>query len=247
MNDQLLSIVARHDSLPCSQGSRQRSAADWLPWLPPPQFYSPETALFVQRSSPLEAYFIEEGCIKLVRASGVRRQILGLRYPGWFVGIASVILNIPHSTTAVTATRCRLQRAPAEFLAHLVRTNSDLSWKLHQMLSGEVLGQDDRLAQLTRLSARQRLERLLYQFVDATHASQITTIRRNAEVWLQLPLKHSDLADLIAVTPPHLSRLFKQLRADGIIRLQKGWVIISDHRRLRDDRREPASRPWEGP
>jgi len=46
------------------------------------------------------------------------------------------------------------------------------------------------------------------------------------------PLKHWEIAQLISVTPQHLSRLLKRLEEEGIIRRNKGWLIISDYQRL---------------
>jgi CRP-like cAMP-binding protein len=49
---------------------------------------------------------------------------------------------------------------------------------------------------------------------------------------LQSPLKHLEIAQLIAVTSEHLSRLLNQLEQDGLRRRRKGWVIIQDPRKL---------------
>jgi DNA-binding HxlR family transcriptional regulator len=45
-------------------------------------------------------------------------------------------------------------------------------------------------------------------------------------------LKHLEIAQLIAVTSEHLSRLLNQLEQDGLLRRRKGWVIIQDPRKL---------------
>jgi CRP-like cAMP-binding protein len=53
------------------------------------------------------------------------------------------------------------------------------------------------------------------------------------KIQLQLPLKHWELAELIAVTPEHLSRLLKKMQLEGIVQRDKGWIRIPDVRRLR--------------
>jgi CRP-like cAMP-binding protein len=45
---------------------------------------------------------------------------------------------------------------------------------------------------------------------------------------LQIPLKLKELAQLIAITPEHLSRLLRELEQQGVISRNKGWLIMTD-------------------
>jgi CRP-like cAMP-binding protein len=47
-----------------------------------------------------------------------------------------------------------------------------------------------------------------------------------------VPLKHWEVAQLIAVTPAYLSRLFNQLELEGVIRRDRKAFAIPDLRRL---------------
>ena len=83
---------------------------------------------------------------------------------------------------------------------------------------------DDLMAQIGvgRLLARRRLERLLY-----TLAPACGTIARSG-LRLSLPVRHFEIADAIMVSPQYLSQLLKGLESDGLIRRQRGWLILSD-------------------
>ena len=41
-------------------------------------------------------------------------------------------------------------------------------------------------------------------------------------------MKQVEIAELIAVTPEHLSVVLKRMEQQGIIRREKGWLIIPD-------------------
>jgi CRP-like cAMP-binding protein len=41
-------------------------------------------------------------------------------------------------------------------------------------------------------------------------------------------IKLKELAQLIAITPEHLSRLLKELEQQGILKQDNGWVILTD-------------------
>lgn len=204
---------------------------EWIEFsdIAPPQIYPDTTELFCQDSPAREVYIINRGLVKLMRLEQEGHGlIVGLRFPGWILGSAAVIMSRPHPITAVTLTKCQLCRVPSETFLHLLRTDSQLSWHLLQMLSREVVEQSARVAQLGCLTASYRFKQLLWQLITALGLHQAhTTIR------LQLPLKHREIADLIAVTPEHLSRILKKMQDNGIISQHKGWMVILDPDKIR--------------
>jgi CRP-like cAMP-binding protein len=204
---------------------------EWIEFndIAPPQIYPDATELFCQDSPAREVYIIKRGLVKLMRLEQEGHGlIVGLRFPGWILGSAAVIMSSPHPITAVTLTKCQLCRVPSETFLRLLRTDSQVSWHLLQMLSREVVEQNARVAQLGCLTARYRLEQLLWQLIMALGLHQThDTIR------LQLPLKHREIAELIAVTPEHLSRILKQMQDQRIITQHKGWMVILDPDKIR--------------
>jgi CRP-like cAMP-binding protein len=84
-----------------------------------------------------------------------------------------------------------------------------------------------RIGQLNCLSARHRLEQLLWDF-----ASALTLDNTKQEVRIEIPLKHLEMAQLIGVSPEHLCRMLKQLEEVNIINRKKGWVILNDTEKL---------------
>ena len=206
-------------------------ADSWLPLLPAALSYPVGTVLMQQGGEPGDVFYVEEGLAKLVRTgSDGREQILGLRGPGWFLGAALVLVLTAHPASAVAVTPCRLSRLTRQAFLDLMMKHEALSWHVHQMHSREVLSQFQQMADLGTATSRQRLERILRRLTGAVPPS-----RNDDEVRLSLPLKRWELASLIAITPEHLSRLLRQLRDDGLIRIHNGYIVIPDVRRLAAD------------
>lgn len=229
--------MALHTHGASSNGNRTFDAGSecglesWLSLLPAGQLYPVGTVLVRQGCEPGDIFFIEEGLTKLVRIDGNgREQILGLRGPGWILGAAFVLVGRSHPASVVAVTACTLRRLSREAFLEMIAEQPDLSWHVHQLHSREVLSQFHHMADLGVKTARQRLERVLRRLVAVTNPGD-----DDKEVRLLSPLKRWELASLIAVTPEHLSRLLKQLRNDGVIRVQKGWIVIPDMRRLAAD------------
>jgi CRP-like cAMP-binding protein len=121
-----------------------------------------------------------------------------------------------------------LRRLPAASFRHLVKTQPALSWQLHEALSIELNDQTVRLAQLGCYSSRRRLVYVLWGLISAQQ--QVHGDHR--EVRVRLLLKHYEIAGLIAVSPEHLSRLLKQLQREGVVRHDKGWLVVPDPHKL---------------
>ena len=211
-------------------GVRADQADSWLPLLPAALSYPVGTVLMQQGGEPGDVFYVEEGLAKLVRTgSDGRDQILGLRGAGWFLGAALVLVLRAHPASAVAVTPCRLRRLTRQAFLDLMAKHEALSWHVHQMHSREVLSQFQQMADLGTATSRQRLERILRRLTGGAPS------RNDDEVRLSLPLKRWELASLIAITPEHLSRLLRQLRDDGLIRINKGYIVIPDVRRLAAD------------
>ena len=203
----------------------------WLSLMPAAQLYPAGTVLVQQGANPADVFFLEDGLAKLVRnvANG-REQILGLRGRGWFLGVAFTMIGQSHPASAVAMTSCKVRRLSPDAFFELLRDCPALSWHVHYMHSREVLSQFHHMSDLGAANARQRLERLLRRLAATTACAGA-----KGELKLALPLKRWELASLIAIRPEHLSRLVKQLCDDGVIRVQKGWIVIPDVERLASD------------
>jgi len=184
--------------------------------------------LFLQGNPPREVFHIERGLVKLMRLSaGGQELAVGLQSQGCLLGAASAIVKEPYPFTAITITSCALSRIPADLFLQLARTDEQFCWYLHEVHSREVHQQASQLAALKYLSARQRFERLLLQFL-----SSIPPHEKQTSMKVRLPLKHWEIAQLIGVRPEHLSRILQQVKREGVLREEDGCMIVSDVRKL---------------
>lgn len=189
--------------------------------------YPPGCELFRQDSPAQFVYFSETGLVKLMRSEDNGHElILSLKFSGSLLGAAAAIHDKPHPFSAMTVTSSKLARLSAQAFLDLVASDPHLASGLHEMLSAEILEQTARISQIACLSARHRLEQLLWQL-----ACDQSVSNGNPAVKFQLPLRYWEVAQLLAVTPTYLSRLLTTLEQEEVISRRKGWIVI----------REPAS------
>jgi CRP-like cAMP-binding protein len=200
----------------------------------PPRQFPVGTELFRQGFPAEEVLLLDEGVVKLIRLEDDGRQlIVGLHSAGSILGAAPVVANRCHPATAKTVTPCTVRHIPAFAFRQLLKSDPATSWHVHEMLSREVCEQAARLSELACCPSRQRLESALRALVPSERADA-------KEVKLQTPLKHREIAEMIAVTPEQLSRLLKEMEEDGLLRREKGWLILRD---IRIWGRPAATRP----
>jgi CRP-like cAMP-binding protein len=196
--------------------------------LAPAQQYPSGIELFKQGSPPRDVYLIEDGLAKLTYVEQNAREFLvGLRTSGWTVGAASVILNRTYAFSATTISACRLRRVSADAFLNLLNTNHEFVRYFHQVQSHELYDQVMQLARLKCLSARDKLEQLLSQLIPV-----LAPRAEENRVRVKLPLKHREVAELIGVTPEHLSRVLREMQNEGLVCREKGWINILDVRQL---------------
>jgi CRP/FNR family transcriptional regulator len=179
--------------------------------------------LFQQDCIVQEVFLIESGVAKLIRSEDNGHElILGLRFPGALLGSAAAVCHSSHPGSAVTITDCRLTRIRKEVFVDLVASNAVVSLYLNEMLSREVLDQAIQVSQLAGVSARRRLEQLLWYFVPRQGTKEVPIVQR-----FQLPVRSWEAAQLLAVTPAYFSRLVGELESEGVLTRRKGWITIA--------------------
>jgi CRP-like cAMP-binding protein len=221
-------MIIPHDKSDVAFESLNKAIKSLIDGVTPTHVYPPTIELYHQGSQADEVYFIHRGLVKLVRVEGEGHElIIDLRSPGWLVGTASVITRQQHPVTATTLSESLIQRIPADVFNRLLSTNPQFSLYMHQMHSHEAIDHITHMARISCLPAQDRLADLLWELA---HALELTTA--TGEVLLRLPLKHWELAQLIAVTPEYLSRLLKRMQQDGIVSQKKGFMVIPDVKKL---------------
>src|SRR5688572_5587345 len=92
-----------------------------------------ETELFAQGSAPCDVYLIHEGIVKVLWADAHGHEvIIGLRSPGRLLGSSPAIVGQAHPVTAVTLTRCVLERIGVLQFTELLTANTEFSLRVHR-------------------------------------------------------------------------------------------------------------------
>jgi CRP-like cAMP-binding protein len=175
-------------------------AFDHLKDLPNAQPIESGHELIQQGSTEDCVYLLRSGLVKLMCTTPDGREMtLGLRSSGWCAGATSVLTQRPSVYTVTAITPCSVScLTAAEFSAKLMQNTRLLRYFLNS-LCNESMSQSVCQAQMMGSSAEGRLNHFLQErMVEHSRLKTLDTLPM---------LKQMELAQLLSITPEHLSRL----------------------------------------
>jgi CRP-like cAMP-binding protein len=198
----------------------------------PAQLYPPNTEIYHQDSPANAVYLIERGVVKLtwVEPEG-HEVIVGLRHRHWLLGAPAVLLERRFAFTVTTLIPCSLRCISSKGFLNLMNGDAEFCRQLLRRFSEEIYCHGMSVAVLGCMPARDRLTRFLCELVQEQWNAN-GQLEPQRPMRLQIPLKFKELAQLIAITSEHLSRLLRELEQQDIIRRDKGWLILTDPSKL---------------
>ena len=156
------------------------------------------------------------GVVKLVctKRDG-RQQIVGLQFPGDFVGRPFGNLGQLQVETATDVSLCCFSREPFE---SLLQKRPELEHALLQRTYDELEAARQWMFTLGHLSARAKVAAFIQLVVERVHESTgITSICPDAETKYDLPLSRTEIAEFLGLTLETVSREIGRLRSESVI------------------------------
>ena len=170
-------------------------------------------ALFHQGDPATQVFNLTAGTLRLTKLlPDGRRQVLGFRFAGDFIGIGQ---GDAQSFTAEALSQATLCRFSASRFEEFCAAHPALERALYRKAARELDAAQQQLLLLGRMSAAERLASF---FLDLAR-------RQNGENggpphFVDLPMSRADIADYLGLTKETISRLLAQFRAQRLLRLE---------------------------
>jgi CRP-like cAMP-binding protein len=178
----------------------------------------------ISEGRPYETMFVlrEGSAIRYRLLRDGRRQILNILLPGDFVGFPGCFFESAlYAITAITdASVC-----PVTFTAliglfeHRPRLAATIFWSF----ACEAAIYAEHLIDIGRRSALERVAHFLLELL-----TRLRIVGLADESSYRMPLTQELIADALGLSLPHVNRTLRQLRNDGLVRLEDQRVVIND-------------------
>ncbi|MEC9489838.1 MAG: Crp/Fnr family transcriptional regulator [Halanaerobiales bacterium] len=166
-------------------------------------------------------YIIESGLVKLYRSSeDGNKYILRLLKEGDFFGELVLFKEEQLSSSAEAVGDCTICMLPKNELEKLIKSSSELSYKLLSAITSRLNKTENKLQSLALEDAKEKTMRLLLELAKESG------IKKESGILINLPLSRDGLANLIGTTQETLSRKLSELQQEGIISIQGQKKIL---------------------
>jgi CRP-like cAMP-binding protein len=183
--------------------------------------------IFYEGTPATHVYAIRSGMAKLYRTGSTGRDmVFRLVRSGEPMGHVSVLRGETYATTAQAVQPTGACVLPRRVFLDVLARSPRQAFRFLTMMASELLDREERLAVQSHQNAQQRAAGLILRLAESAP-------RVDGALKVDLPLKRSELADMISTTPETLSRILRILEREGLIRQRRTAIHILDEDRLR--------------
>ena len=157
-----------------------------------------------------------------------RRQILDFLLPGSFIGLHVLWFKaMPHSVQSLTpVSLCIFDK---QKFRDLLRRKPEYEWELLRYSASCQALSDERLSDLGRRTAKERIARLALVLHDQLADRGMV----NGDSF-PFHLRQEHIADALGLTKVHISRTLQNLRHEGLLEIDRQTATILDFRGLKE-------------
>lgn len=176
--------------------------------------------VIIWEGEPCQAtYFVVHGLVRTRRMSpNGREQVLAYLGPGECVNLVAALDGKPSPVTVDAVIPTTLYYISCSDCRQILKEHGELAHTVLQYLAGEVRRLSDLVESLALYTVRSRLARFLLQYADE---------KTSPRQWTQ-----EAIAMHIGTVREMVGRTLRDFVAEGLIRRQRGRIVITDRTRL---------------
>ena len=165
------------------------------------------------------------GCRYKILPEG-NRQILAIMMPGDFCDMHTSVLNEMDHTIA-TVTPSLVATIPRPRMQELIDRRPAIT---HAFWLMQLVDLGVARSWIASMGRRGSVERVAHLMCELYFRAAVAGVVADGEC--SMPLSQILIADALGLTPVHVNRVLRQLKAAGVMHLARGTLIISDISRL---------------
>lgn len=215
--DRFLRRVAKHHDMSDDERDYLRAL------LGPAQTISAGDTLLVEGESYDRMFVLLSGwAYRYKLLDDGRRQIFGFLLPGDFAGLrGSLMAEADDSVQALVD--CRVSSFPVSRIIEMCRDQSELAMTV---LWDTARDQSMLAEHAMRLGRRNARERMAHLFLELYH--RLEHVGATEENRFEMPVTQEILADALGLSVVHVNRTLQQLKREGLVHQDDGWLIFRD-------------------
>lgn len=188
--------------------------------------YQKKHTVYKEGQKPKAVYYINSGKIKIFKTNDDGKElIINVATTGNFFGYMPVLQEMNYKDNAVVLEDAEVMLIPVDDFKQLISADAQVSAQFIKLITHDASGKEEDLLNLAYNSLRKKVAYGLMRMSDkykAANASQSI-----------ITLSRENMAQAIGVATESLIRTLAEFKAEKLIELQPGKVIITNEEKLR--------------
>ena len=187
--------------------------------------FSKKQSLYQEGRRPRFLYYMVKGRVKAFRThEDGKEYITDLFSEGDFIGYSAIIEDRNYDDNAIVLEDSEIMQIPKEAFLEMVYGDMNIAAKFIKLITQNVKEKEDRLLNLAYSSLRKRVARALLNIHQKFNAGD--TGKKNIE------FSREEIAQYVGTATESLIRTLSDFKAEKIIEIKEGKIIIPDPRKL---------------
>ena len=188
--------------------------------------YAKKNSLYQEGKRPRFLYYVVKGKIKAFRThEDGKEYITDLFSVGDFIGYSAIIEDRNYDDSAVILENAEVMQIPKEDFLQMIYNDISIAGKFIRLITQNVKEKEERLLNLAYSSLRKRVAKAL---VDIQHKFNPGNEAK------QIEISREDIAQYIGTATESLIRTLSDFKAEKLIEIREGKIIIPDASKLRN-------------
>ena len=182
-----------------------------------------KTIIFTEGSEKEAVFFIQDGLVKAFKTDEEgHEQIVSLLQTGDMFPHTGFFDQTPYPATTEAIVDTHVVAVPVLAFEQLIMAMPSIAIKLINVMGAKIRELQQKLQQLTAHDANDRFFTLLMQLAEK-HGET-----RGSRIYIELPVTHQELANLIGTSRETVNRLLNLLKKQRVIETRRSEIVILD-------------------
>lgn len=183
--------------------------------------------VYSEGKRPFAVYYVVSGKIKAFKVNEFGKELItGIYTDGDFIGYTTVLEETTYTDTAEVLEDAELMIIPTTDFLHLINNDHQVSKQFIKLLAKNVLENEEKLLSIAYQTLRKKVAFGLMEVLDKFKTEPCSK--------LELIISRQDLSHIVGVATESLVRTLSDFKAEKLIELKEGKIIILEENKLRN-------------
>ena len=189
--------------------------------------YKKRQQIYSDGKRPLAVYYVVSGKIKAFKVNEFGKELItGIYTDGDFIGYTTVLEETTYSDTTEVLEDAELMIIPTTDFLQLINNDHQVSKRFIKLLTKNILENEEKLLAIAYQSLRKKVAIGLIEVLDKFKTKPGTRP--------ELIISRQDLSHIVGVATESLVRTLSDFKAENLIELKEGKIIILEENKLRN-------------